>query len=135
MAEETSLSPDELETEVTRSRDRLGSLLEELSRRRHDAVDIRLQLRRHALPLLLAAGAVALAVAGGIALAVRRRRHKRSLRARAHRLRLALSRMMAHPERVAGGEPHAGLKILTSAASAAATALAKSAVSGSVRRT
>lgn len=57
-----------LRTEIDDARDGLGAYVSELNRRRHDAVDLRLQLRRHkALAIgagVAAASAAAVAVAG-----------------------------------------------------------------------
>ncbi len=68
---------EQVRADIEATRAHLGGLLGELARRRREAFDARLQLRRH--PLAFAAGAVLLvgAVGGLGALAVSRRRQRR----------------------------------------------------------
>ena len=68
---------EQVRADIEATRAHLGGLLGELARRRREAVDVRLQMRRH--PLAFAAGAVLLvgAVGGLGTLAVLRRRHQR----------------------------------------------------------
>src|SRR5688500_560634 len=108
--------PGDVEAELDRTRRRLGELLDELGRRRHELGDVRLQLRRHAVSIALAAGGAAALIAVAIGAAVRRRRHRSGLRERAHRLRVALHRAVAHPERVAREKPAIWKKVLAAAA-------------------
>lgn len=92
----------ELERQAAVLRNQLGATLEELDRRRHEAFDLRIQARRHHLPLLLAitagAAGAALLVGGttwAVAHAVRRRRAARL----GNKLRL-LGEILRHPERL-----------------------------------
>jgi hypothetical protein len=101
-------SPDEVEKTLEGTRDRLGGLLSELTRRRRDVTNVRLQLGRHRTAVLATLGSVLAFASGGIALAMRRARNRRRFGWRAQRLRGALGRMIAHPERVAGGESTVG---------------------------
>lgn len=82
---DTSAPAEAVEADIARSRERLGALLDELNRRRHDLFDVRLQLRRHALSFALAAGAVVALAAAVIGTAVRRRRRRRRLVERVRR--------------------------------------------------
>ena len=114
----------ELGSEVAHVRDDLDVLLGELDRRRHEALDVPLQLRRHALGAGLTVLAFTLAAAGSVGLTTWRRRRRKQLRARAGRLSQAIARMTEHPERVAT-EPTIPAKIVTAAVSAVAAALVK----------
>lgn len=71
---------DRLREDIDATHRRLEGLLGELDRRRREAFDVRLQMRRH--PLIFAAGAaLALsAVGGGTALAIARMRRSRRRR-------------------------------------------------------
>jgi hypothetical protein len=114
----------ELGNEVAHARDELDVLLGEFDRRRHEVLDVPLQLRRHALGAGLTVLAFTLAAAGSVGLTIWRRRRGERVRARAGRLSQAIARMTEHPERVAA-EPTIPAKILTAAASAAVAALVK----------
>jgi hypothetical protein len=63
----------ELEHQIEDLRTELGALVQELDRRRHDAFDLRLQLRRHARAVAIVSGLLALLVARRVWI-VRRRR-------------------------------------------------------------
>lgn len=115
---------DRLGGEIAGVRDDLDTLLSELDRRRHEALDVPLQLRRHALGVALTALAVGGIVAGGVWLAVGRRRRRERPLAQAGRLRDALARMTAHPERVAV-EPTLTSRLVAAVASAAVATLAR----------
>ncbi len=110
--------------EVDVLRGELGSLVDELDRRRHEAFDIGLQLRRHPVAVAVAATAAALVVGGLLAWAVRQRREHARPTVRAREARRALARLMDHPERVAA-EPSVGNKVATAVLTLVATALAK----------
>jgi hypothetical protein len=120
--EETSVEAAERALEETRNR--LGWLLAELSRRRHHLVEVKGQLSRNGRPVLVAAAALLLA-AGGVALAVRRHRRHGTLTARASRTGSALARIVAHPERVARPEPTLGRRVAQAALSSLAAVLVK----------
>jgi hypothetical protein len=114
----------ELGNEVAHVRDDLDVLLGELDRRRHEVLDVPLQLRRHALGVGLTVLAFTLAAGGSVGLTTWRRRRGTRLRARTGRLSQAIARMTEHPERVAT-EPTIPAKIVTAAASAVVAALVK----------
>ncbi len=124
-----SISPAEkadlLAHDIDRIRGTLDGLVGELDRRRHQVFDIKLQLRRHKLALLIGAATLAAGGSGGIAFAVHRHRQRRRLSDRAARLREALSRMMARPDRVAPREKGIAGKLLMAAGGAAASVLAR----------
>jgi hypothetical protein len=111
-------------SEIDSLRGELGSIVAELDRRRHELLDVRLQMRRHPAVTVVAASALALVLGGALALAVRGRRQRRRPAARARQVRHALARLLAHPERVAA-EPSVTARILTAAGTAAGAAMAR----------
>jgi hypothetical protein len=115
---------EQLGGEIAVVRRDLDTLLGELDRRRHEALDVPLQLRRHATGATLTVLAFVITAAGGVWLTVWNRRRRARYTAQAGRLRQALARMTEHPERVAA-EPTIPGKILTAAASAAVAGLVK----------
>jgi hypothetical protein len=123
-------SIDELGSEIAGVREELDTLLGELDRRRHEALDMPLQLRRHATAATVGAVAIAGVVGLGVWRVMARRRRRRYWPDRwqdhAEALRDALSRMRAHPERVAV-EPSPSLprKLIGAAATAAVASLVK----------
>ena len=115
----------QLDGEIAALREELAGLVAELDRRRHELLDIKLQAKRHALEMALTGTALVATAAGFVWLGAWRARRRQSIRSRAGRLREALSRVLARPERVAA-EPTVPTKIFTAAANAAvATALKK----------
>jgi hypothetical protein len=120
--------PEELEREVEGIRENITDIVGELDRRRHDLLDWRLQLRKHAAVLAAVTAGWVLALA--ITTAFRASRHRRQNRplAKARRLVAALSRLVAHPERVAQPLPGIGRKVLGAAASASVSVLTKAAL-------
>lgn len=110
-----------LEAELSGIRRGLEASLDELDRRRREALDV----RRHGVAL----GAAALGLGAGLGLMVARRvrqnRRSRSLIEKGRRLRHALERMVSDPDRVAKEPPPLIPSLLTSAAVAAGTTLAK----------
>jgi len=116
---------DELEREVDRIRSNIGELVRELNRRRHEAFDLRLQLRHHAGRVVLAGATVVVLIAGGIALALARLRRRRSIRVRVGRLREALRRIAAHPEHLGERGPSVSRKVAAAGGSAIASVLGK----------
>jgi hypothetical protein len=110
--------------EIDTLRNELGGLVAELDRRRHEAFDLRLQLRKHPLLAAAAATAAALVLGGALALAVHGRRERRRPAVRARETRRALARLFDHPDRV-GSEPSFANKVGTAVAVAIATAVAK----------
>jgi hypothetical protein len=69
------LNASELEQQIDDVRAELGELVEELDRRRHEALDIRLQLRRHAGLVGVVSASLAIIVAGRVRVVRRRRAH------------------------------------------------------------
>jgi hypothetical protein len=138
MADELYGEPEKVETQLEGTRDRLGGLLSELTRRRHDLTNFRLQLQRHRLAVVATLASVLALASGAVAMAMRRARAQRGMGARARRMRMALGRMVAHPERVAGGDTPIGRAVakvaLTSAVGVLAKKLAAGAASGIARR-
>ena len=124
---------ERLSTEIGVVRAELDGLVAELDRRRHDALDVRLQLRRHSLGATLTMLALMTTAAGGIWLGAWRHRRRARLTGQAGQLRQAISRMTEHPERVAA-EPTMAGKVVTAAASAAVASLVKKLLERGVQR-
>jgi hypothetical protein len=116
---------EKLQREIEAVRENLGGLVSELDHRRHDALNVGLQVRRHAVPLAVAGLAVLGLAAGGTALMIRRERARRSLSSRAASLGQAMKRIVDHPERQAPPPPTIGSKVLAAVATAAASILAR----------
>jgi hypothetical protein len=121
-----------LEHDVDQIRNNIGELVRELNHRRHEAMDLRLQMHRNPRRLLMIGVMIVGIVAGGIALALNRRRRRHSLRGRAHRLRgaaghlrEAVRRIVAHPERVAERGPSVARKVAAAGGGAIASVLGK----------
>ena len=123
---------DALQRDIERIRDELATTVGELDRRRHELFDVRGQLRRHPVPIVLIGAALLAVAASGIALAVSRGRRRQRLPARLERLQEALQRMVAKPNRVAT-DPGVGRKILAAAGGAAASLAAKKLVAKAFR--
>ena len=114
----------EIEGEISDIRGRLDQSLAELDRRRHEATDVKLQIRRHPAAVA-AAGGVVLLLLGGVAYAIWAAHRRQQPINKAKRLRLAVSRMIDEPQKVAKGDPTVAEKILAAAGTAAATMLTK----------
>lgn len=110
--------------EIDALRAELGGLVAELDRRRLEAFDVGLQVKRHPLLVGLAAATVALVLGGALAVAVRGRRERHRPAVRARQARHALARLMDHPDRVAA-EPSISHKVAAAVAVAIATTVAK----------
>lgn len=123
-----------LERDITELRDGLGAMVDELDRRRREAMDLRLQLRRHPVAAAVAGGVVVVAVGGAVALLVRGARRRQRASYKARQLRIAFGRVMQHPERLGRGEPPPSEKILAALGSAAATLLVRRALERAVSR-
>jgi len=119
------MDSEELEAEVEAIRDDMTDIVSELDRRGHEAFDWRMQLRKHAAPMMLTGLGFLAVAAGATALSVRRRRLRNRPLAKARRLRDALARMIAHPELVAQPRPSIANRALAAAVSAAAGSVAK----------
>jgi hypothetical protein len=124
---------ERLGTEIAVVRDELDSLVAELDRRRHNALDLRRQLERHAFGVALTTLALLATATGTVSFGIWRQRRWVRLPAQAGRLRHAIARMTEHPERVAA-EPTMAGKIVTAAASAAVAALVKKLLERAVQR-
>lgn len=116
---------ERLETEITMLRDELGDDLAELDRRRREALDVHLQISRHAVPVAAAAAGVGLLLGGALLVVALKRRHDRQPKVMAQRRKRAALRIYEHPERVARNEGAMHMKILTAGLTALAGAVAK----------
>ena len=114
----------QLEGDIAALREDLGVLVAELDRRRHELVDVKLQLKRHAGGAALFGVALVATAAGFVWLGMWRAQRREHVMSRAGRLREAVARMVDRPERVAA-EPTVAAKILTAAATAAVATLVK----------
>jgi hypothetical protein len=130
MAEDVNQREHELEG----TRERLGGLLGELSRRRHDLTNVRLQAGKHLAAIVITGVSLLAIAASAIGLGARRRARRRRWPARARRVREALGRMVAHPERVGREPPGLGGAVIKAALTAAAASVAKRMVERSLPR-
>lgn len=105
-----------IESQIVRLRGELGEIVGELDRRRHEAFDLRLQLRRHA-GVVVGIGTVAVVLAvGGLALWGASRRRQERLLVRMQNLARAVAIMSRHPERLEralAGRPQPGTAVAT----------------------
>jgi hypothetical protein len=108
-----------LEGQITGLRDELGELVAELDRRRHQALDVKLQVRRHKREIALTGALLAGMAVGFLWVSVRRNRRRQRFGAQVGRFQQAMSRMIERPDRVAA-EPTVTSKVLGAVASAAA---------------
>jgi hypothetical protein len=114
--------PREIEREIESIREDLDGLVGELDRRRHEALDWRLQARRHRRQLWIAAGVVGVAVLG---LALLRSRRQQSRLASGRELLHALHVVATNPEGLtrAVEERSTGSKLAAGTAKVASVAL------------
>ena len=99
--EEATPPPIEIEHEIEDLRTELTGLVQEIDRRRHEALDIRLQLRRNASVIVVALGTASLLLVGRWALKSYRYGRRASTRERAENLMRALAILSREgPERV-----------------------------------
>jgi hypothetical protein len=98
---ERSEEPRRIEREIDALRTELDGLVDELDRRRHDALDWRLQLRKHRGAVALGAGAL-LAIT---ALAVRRARRPVSLAEHAATFLRGIYAVGEDPDRLERADP------------------------------
>jgi hypothetical protein len=114
-----------LESEIGRLRDDLDAMIGELDRRRHEALDVRLQLRRHSGVVAAVGGvAVVLVLAGFAAWTASRRRQDRLL-VRLQNLARAvviMSRNPARLERALEGRAQPGAAVASAIATVAGAA-------------
>jgi hypothetical protein len=116
--------PEVIEGRIGLIRHELGELVAELDRRRHEATDIRLQMKRHPMIAGAAAVTVAAAIGGVIAFAIWNARRRERPAEKARRARRAMQRLMDDPDHMAR-EPSVTEKILAAAGTAAASLLVK----------
>src|SRR5437899_1202460 len=89
----------ELERKANVARARLLGVIDELDRRRHEILDLKLQLKKHASDVVSAAGGLLFGIGATVAVTLyRQSRYQR--RVRQERLR-ALVRLWRHPETIA----------------------------------
>jgi hypothetical protein len=117
-------TPRRIESHIETLRHELGELVSELDRRRHEAFDFRLQMRKHPTAVAVAGVALAALVGIGLAVAIHGRRERARPVNRARRARAAVERLVRDPEHMAR-EPGVGEKILAAAGTAAASLLVK----------
>lgn len=113
----------EIEHEIEEVRKRLDKSLAELDRRRHDLMNVRLQVSKHPQAVIIAGGVVALLV-GAVWIAARRSRAEPEPVRKMRRFRFAAERAVEHPERVARTAP-LWEKIAASVGTTVAVALTK----------
>jgi hypothetical protein len=118
--------------EIEHIRGEIGSLVDELDRRRRELFDVRLQMRRHPVAFSVVGFSLAAILGGSIALLVYNGKRKQRASYKAKQLKVAFGRMMEHPERVGRGEPPPAEKILAAVGTAAATLLVKRALARAV---
>jgi hypothetical protein len=116
-------TPRQLDSEIATIRGELSALVGEADRRRHELMDVRGQVKRHAVSVAIGAAAALGAGAALVWLGIERARRRDRLPARGGRLRQAVSRMVANPERVAVDQTIPA-RIFTAAASAVVAATA-----------
>jgi hypothetical protein len=110
--------------EIDVLRRELGGLVSELDRRRHEALDVRLQLKRHPILVGTVVVVAALVVSAAITLTVHDVRRRRRPATRAREVRDALGRLLEHPRQVAS-QPSISNKVATAVGVAIATALVR----------
>jgi len=104
---------DELVTRARQVRTRLMHTIEQLDQKRHDALDLKLQVQRHLVTAAVAAGALVL-VTGGLAALLVHRIQTAAERRRRARWRLAKD-LWRHPQdRLRSREPSFVLRVLRS---------------------
>jgi hypothetical protein len=124
VSDKADSDPRRIEGRIEGLRSELGDLVAELDRRRREALDLRLQIRRHPVAAAIAAVAVATVVGSLLAMAVHGRRVRRRPLEKARRARDAMQRLMDDPAHLAR-ESTVGEKILAAAGTASATLLVK----------
>ena len=92
-----------LTVKANRARARLLETVDAIDRKGHDALNVGLQVRKHAEPIALGGGAIVLTIAAGVGLVAYRIATRRE-RLRHERFSM-LRRMWQHPERAARREP------------------------------
>jgi hypothetical protein len=116
---------DGLYEDISAIQNRLGGLIGELDRRRHDVMDVKTQARRHLLSFVLVGVAAVGAVAGLIAWRVSEGRRRGRFVARVRGLRAVLGRVVRDPERMAQRQPRIATRLLVASGEATAGLVAK----------
>ncbi len=111
------------EHEVESLRGEIGDLVAELDRRRHEATDLGLQIRRHPLAAAAVVTIAAIFAGGLLASAVRARRRRLRRFERARALQKALGHIARHPEELSRN-PGTAERLFVSVLTAGATTLA-----------
>lgn len=106
--EEPAVAVNRLRTEIDSTRDELGTYIAELDRRRHEAFDLKLQLKKHPGVVIAIGVGIVAAAAGAVAMVVHTRKRE-TLGRNAQRA----PSPMAHPARA---EPSRMLKFLLESA-------------------
>jgi hypothetical protein len=122
----------QLDSEIAALREELSALVAELDRRRHEALDVRLQVKRHGLELALTGAALIAAASGFVWLKSRRSRRRAGWRGQLERLRDAVTPSRKAADRAQG--PRAVTSILTAAANAGVAAVIKKGLERALRR-
>jgi hypothetical protein len=126
--------PREIERDIEHLRVRLDHSLAEIDRRRHELMDVRLQMRRHPL-VFVGAGAVVVLLLGGVGYSIYRSRKREELPEKARRIRIAFGRAVDEPHKVARGEAPVWEKIVAAVGVTVATTLAKKLVERTWKQT
>lgn len=118
--EKPAVQINRLRTEIDATRDQLGTYISELDRRRHEALDLKLQVKKH--PGLAIGAGVALigAMAGAVVMVIRARRPE----ARARKRQREVKRLASLPPNPPM-DPYWMLKLLLRAALPIGIAVAK----------
>jgi hypothetical protein len=121
----------QLDSEIAALREELSALVAELDRRRHEALDVRLQVKRHGLELALTGVALITAASGFVWFKSRRSRRRAGWRGQLERLRDAVTPPRKAADRAQG--PRAVTSILTAAANAGVAAVIKKGLERALR--
>jgi hypothetical protein len=118
--EQPAVEISRLRTEIDATRDELGTYISELDRRRHEALDLKHQVKKHPGLAIGAGVAIIGVVAGAVVMVIRARRPE----ARARRLQRKLKRNASLPPNPPT-DPYWMLKLLLRAALPIGIAVAK----------
>jgi hypothetical protein len=122
----------QLDADIGRLRQELGGLVGELDRRRHELLDVRLQVKRHAVAATVTGASLVAVAAGLVWLGIWHQRRQQGAMSRGGRLREALSRAIDRPERVAS-QPTIAERIVGGVLTAAAAAVVKKVLERALR--
>jgi hypothetical protein len=121
----------QLDREIAALREELSALVAELDRRRHEALDVKLQVKRHGLELALTGVALIAAASGFVWFKRQRSRRRAGWRGQLERLRDAVRPSRKTADRAQG--PRAVTSILTAAANAGVAAVIKKGLERALR--